>query len=214
MFQALEILTPPTSEPVSLDLVRQHARVDHTDDDNLLALYVTTARSLAENYLARALMLQTMRYSVSDSPPGPLWPLTAITPVILPLWLPYPLVFQAPIRLPRFPVQSVSRVAVSHTGQLTDTVLTVNTDYTQDLTGAPARVLLQPSSQPQVGQHVLIDFVAGYDPTVEAVPSQICTAILFGATWLYEHRGDDADLADLPPAFYSLLTPYRLVTFG
>jgi hypothetical protein len=214
MFQALQVLTPPMSEPVSLDLVRQQARVDHTDDDNLLAIYLTTARSLAENYLARALMLQTLRYSVSDSPPGPLWPLTAITPVILPLWLPYPLVFQAPIRLPRFPVQSINRVAVSHTGQVNDTILTQGKDYTQDLTGAPARLLLQPSSQPQVGQHVLIDFVAGYDPAIEPVPALINTAILFGAAWLYEHRGDDAGTDDLPNAFYSLLAPYRLVSFG
>lgn len=213
MFQALSILQQPASEPVSLDLIRQQTRVDHHEDDGLLMVYVATARSLAENYLSRALVLQKLRYSVSDSPPGPLWPLTAITPVILPLWLPYPLVFQSPIRLPRFPVQSIDRVAVSHTGVLTDTILSSATDYTSDLTGAPARVLLKASSQPAVGQHVLIDFTAGYDPAVEAIPQLIVTAIMFGAAWLYEHRGDD-DAADLPAAFYSLLTPYRLVSFG
>jgi hypothetical protein len=212
VYVALSELTPPAQEPVSVQLAKQHLRIDYDDDDNLIAMYIRTARRLAENCLARALITQQLRYSISDAPPGPQWPLTAVTPVILPLWLPYPLVFQQPIRLPRNPVQSIDRVAVSHTGQLVDQVMSALTDYTSDLTAAPARLLLKPVAQPALGQHVLIDFTAGYGTTPDAVPEEIVMAILFGATWLNEHRGDDG--AGMPAAFEALMTPYRLVGFG
>ena len=210
MFQQLSVLQGPDSEPVELGTLRRHLRLDTTDDDELLQLYAATARSLAENYLSRALATQKLRWSVSDSPPGPRWPLAA-TPVILPLWLPFPLNYQSPLRLPRSPVQSIERVAVSRTGQLSDTELRPG-DYSSDITADPARLLLQPSAQPALGQHVMIDFTAGYDDEHQPLPKVLRHAILFGTTWLYEHRGDDdAPMAD---AFYALLTPYRQVTFG
>jgi hypothetical protein len=212
MYVALSVLEPPADEPVTVELAKQHLRVDHDDEDDLIAAYISVARELAENYLARCLVTQQLLWSISDAPPGPQWPLTAVTPVILPLWLPYPLVFQSPIRLPRSPVQSIDQVAVSHTGQLTDTVLTAGTNYTSDTTAAPARLLLNPSSMPQVGQHVLVTFTAGY-ATPAAIPRSVIHAILIGLSWLYEHRGDD-DGGDMPNAFYALLTPYRLFYFG
>ena len=212
MFVALNTLVEPAVEPVSIDLARQHLRLDNDDDDNLIALYITTARVMAENYLGRFLIQQQARYSISEAPPGPQWPLTAITPVVLPLWLPYPLVFQSPIALPRYPVISIDQVQVSHTGQLVDQVLNPATDYTADLTGAPARLLLQPSAQPAMGQHVLVDFTAGYGADATFVPRTIQVAILYAVTWLNAHRGDDG--AELPKAFYDLLTPYRLYDFG
>ena len=211
MFTALSTLVAPTQEPVSVDTARQHIRVDHQDDDNLLALYISVARELAENYLGRALLTQQLRYALSESPPGAQWPLT-LAPVILPLWLPFPLTFGRPLQLPRYPVQSIDRVAVSHSGQLDDTVLSAAGDYTADLTGAPARLLLAPSAQPQFGQHVAVDFTAGYGLTPDAMPRSIVVAVLFGTAFLYENRGDEG--AEMPAAFYALLTPHRLVSFG
>ena len=213
MYAALSVLVEPSAEPVSVTLLRQHARIDFPDDDNLLQMYITAARSLAENYLGRALVQQQLRYSISQAPPsGQQWPLIA-TPVILPQWLLAPYPFQRPIKLPLFPVQSIDRVAVSHQDVLTDTVVDPSC-YSSDLTAAPARLLLTPGAQPQIGQHVLIDFTAGYAGTedAEAIPPVITLAIMFGATWFYEHRGDE--IGDLPPSFYSLLTPNRLVGFG
>jgi hypothetical protein len=212
MYTGLSVLAGPALEPVTVELARQHLRIDYDDDDNLIATYIATARSLAESYMARALISQQLRYSVSDAPPGPQWPLTAVTPVILPLWLPYPLVFQQPIRLPRSPVISIDRVAVSHTGQLVDQVMTPETDYTYDLTASPARLLLKPTAQPALGQHVLIDFTAGFGTDATTIPPEIVMAVLFGTTWLNEHRGDDG--SEMPGAFYALMTPYRLVGFG
>ena len=211
MFQSLAVLAPPDAEPVSVDLVRSHVRVDHLLDDALLAIYAATARNLAEQYLGRAIAAQRMRYAVGDTPPGANnWPLAA-TPVILPQWLPFPLVFQRPVRLPRFPVQSVERVAVSRSGQDDDLGLEAGQGYTADLTAAPARIQLAATAQPAPGQHVVVDFTAGYGP--DEVPPMFKQAILFGAAWLYEHRGDD-EAVQIPEAFYALLTPYRLIGFG
>ena len=210
MFQALSVLAPPEQEPVDVDLVRAHVRVDHLLDDALLALYVGVARNLAEQYLGRVIAAQRLRYAVSESPPGAnAWPLQA-TPVIVPQWLPTPFVSQRPLRLPRAPVQSVERVAVSHAGAEDDQDLALGHGYSVDLAASPARVQLAAAAQPAPGQHVIVDFTAGYGP--EQVPPMFKQAILFGAAWLYEHRGDDD--ADIPPAFYGLLTPYRLIGFG
>ena len=211
MFQALSALAPPEAEPVSVELVRAHVRVDHLLDDALLAVYVSAARSLAENYLGRALPRQQLRYAVSDSPPAASnWPLAA-TPVILPQWLPFPLTFQRPLRLPRFPVASIDRVAVSRSGQDDDQEMQAGRDFSADLSNSPARLTFHADKQPSLGQHAVVDFTAGYLPA--QMPPVFTAAVLFGAAWLYEHRGD-GDEQDLPPAFYALLSPYRLVTFG
>ena len=58
-----------------------------------------------------------------------------------------------------------------------------------------------------------IDFTAGYDAADPlAIPMPIRMAILVGAAHHYENRGDVS--ADMPPAFYRLLDPYRLWTFS
>jgi hypothetical protein len=57
MFQTtLAVKTPPKGEPVSIVLARQHCRIDNSSDDALLAMYLTTARQMAEQYLSRALL--------------------------------------------------------------------------------------------------------------------------------------------------------------
>ena len=207
MFQALAILEAPAVEPASPELVRQHVRVDHTGDDNLLAVYAAASRSLAENYLGRALAPQRLRYSLSEQPFGSR-PHLVGAPVILPQWLPHALSGNRAIRLPRSPVRSVERVAVSRSGEPDDLVLTA-AGYSSDLSASPGRVQL--ASPVPHGQHVTIDFTAGPDPA-DRLPPVLLQAILFGTAWLYEHRGDGD--ATLPDAFYHLLTPYRLVTFG
>ncbi|HSR75949.1 MAG TPA: head-tail connector protein, partial [Xanthobacteraceae bacterium] len=69
MFASLRVVTPPEQEPVPVELVRRHCRVDADYDDDLLAMYSASARSWAEAWLNRALITQELRYTISHSPP-------------------------------------------------------------------------------------------------------------------------------------------------
>lgn len=51
-------LTPPTDEPVTLAEVKEHLRVDGTDEDALLGRIITAARERIEHEIRRALQYQ------------------------------------------------------------------------------------------------------------------------------------------------------------
>ena len=60
MLSTVQVVSPPAIEPVSLDLARQHCRIDSNADDSLIQVYITAARTMAEAYLSRALITQTL----------------------------------------------------------------------------------------------------------------------------------------------------------
>ena len=88
MYTTLSVVTQPAIEPVTIEQARQHCRIDSDYDDGLLAAYITTARAIAENYLNRALITQTLQMVLAQRPASPgMWPYVAAGPVfVLPLW--------------------------------------------------------------------------------------------------------------------------------
>ena len=63
----LQVTAQPAVEPATVELVRQHCRIDSTADDDLLASYLTAARIMAEGYLSRAMITQTLLWTVRPS---------------------------------------------------------------------------------------------------------------------------------------------------
>lgn len=66
MRPVLTLVTAAASEPIELSDVKSHLRIDHSDDDAMLAAYITTAISLIDGpsgRLKRALMPQTWKQS-------------------------------------------------------------------------------------------------------------------------------------------------------
>src|SRR5690606_10645323 len=62
----LSLITPPDGEPVSLEQVKAHLRVDLDEEDDLLvSAYIPAARQACEAYLSRALLTQTWRQTFS-----------------------------------------------------------------------------------------------------------------------------------------------------
>lgn len=61
----VRVITPPAQMPVALDLVKEHLRVDGTDEDNLITLYIKAATARAENITGRALITQTLEQRFS-----------------------------------------------------------------------------------------------------------------------------------------------------
>jgi uncharacterized phiE125 gp8 family phage protein len=208
-YAGLRVITPPASEPVSVALARQHCRVDASYDDNLLGMYVTSARLLAEAYLNRALFTQHLQYAITWAPPPTATPLVPQSLIVFPLNWP-PLV-RRPIELPRAPCQSVESITW---GPLDDMQPADPDDYLLNLAVDPGYIAVKPQLLPRIPQQsMIIDYTAGYDDSdPDAVPMPIRHAILLLTAYLYEQRGDVN--SDMPPAAVALMAPYRLWTFA
>ena len=80
--------TTPTGGRLSVPALKQHLRVDHTEDDQLIEIYLRAAVSLVQDRTGRALLPTTWRLSRDDFPCdlGPIWlprsPLISITSVV------------------------------------------------------------------------------------------------------------------------------------
>jgi uncharacterized phiE125 gp8 family phage protein len=209
VYAALRVITPPATEPITIDLARQHCRIDSDYDDTLVAMYVTSARLWAEAFLNRALFTQKLQFAVTWAPPPTATPLVPQSLIVFPLNWP-PLV-KRPIELPRAPAQSVEQITW---GPLGDMQIADPTDYDLNLMVEPGYVSVKPALLPRIPQQSMsIDFTAGYDDAdPNAVPMPIRHGILLLTAFLYEQRGD---VDGTMPAFArNLMQPYRLWTFS
>jgi hypothetical protein len=59
MYSGLQLVTPPTMEPVSVADAKKHSRIFMDIDDNLVAGYISVARQRAESVMNRACLPQT-----------------------------------------------------------------------------------------------------------------------------------------------------------
>lgn len=212
MLSTVQVTTPPSCEPVDLELVRQHCRIDTTADDNLLAGDLAAATIMVEGYLSRALLTQTLLWTVR--------PESMLRPDRSHL--------RHPIELPRAPVQSIESVTVlddrGNSTTISPAALPITpppfTGYLVDLALTPARLTIGPDTPLTGGfllrhtrlQHIQVSMVAGYGNDGRAIPPTIIKAILMTVAFLYEHRGDAG--GELPQAAQWLLDRDRLQFFG
>lgn len=151
----LQLVTPPSAEPISLTLVQAHVKQDPGNDDTILSFLIGAARQYAENRTQRSLL--TTRWKlVLDAFPGPSL-----------FGVPYGQDFSLPahaILLPRNPVIQV--VSVGYTAMDGSAQVMPTTDYIADLACEPARITpvfgkIWPITLPQIGS-VQVTFDAGY----------------------------------------------------
>lgn len=164
---SLKVTSAPATEPVTLAQmkVQVHLDSDLTAEDDKLTTDIAEARLYAETYLKRALITQTLRYSLDSFPCGH-------------------------IRLPRPPLISVTSVVYINSSGSPIT-LTAGTDYTVDIYSEPGLIVLPyGTSWPAARcQHdaVVITYVAGYGAAA-AVPQNLKEAILLRAAGSYMQR--------------------------
>lgn len=208
MFAALRVITPPDKEPVDVDVLRRHCRVDSDNDDDLLTIYALTARHTAEAYLNRALITQQLQFNLTNSPPPTASPLVPQSLIVFPLnW---PAVIRRPIAIPRARCQSVDSVKYGQVGDLVDAD---PDNYVLNLDVEPAQIMVKAPMVPMIPAYSMqIVYTAGYSDDPKDIPPPICHAIMLGTAGLYENRGD-VDNA-MPDAFWRLLDPYRLFQFA
>lgn len=82
----VERVTAPATEPISMAQAKLFLRIDHAEEDTLLAMFITAAREAAEEALGKSLITQSQR-----------------------LYVPCPK--STLLALPRGPVQSIQTVA-------------------------------------------------------------------------------------------------------
>lgn len=162
----LTVITPPEEEPVAIETVKQHLRVDYAADDALIGAYLQAARELGEGLARRAFVTQTLRLVVDAFPANGV------------------------LKLPRPPLQSVESVTyLDSDGNEHEW-----TDFNVDTRSEPGRVVFNsaPSAALFESGAVAVEFVAGYGADTD-VPQTFIQGILLTVAHWYELR-DMGDL--------------------
>jgi uncharacterized phiE125 gp8 family phage protein len=69
------VVTPPSAEVVSVEQVKDHLNIDHSDDDALLSAYIAAATAVIdgpEGWLGRAIGEQVLEARLDDFGTGPI----------------------------------------------------------------------------------------------------------------------------------------------
>ncbi len=180
---SLELSTAPTVEPVDVEEMKDHLRIDHSDDDVLLGQYIRAARLFAETKLSRTLCTSTWKLRLDA----------------FPCW---------EIEVPRPPLVSVTTLAYIDTGGTSQT-LTENTHFVKDIYSEPGRITpaynqVWPATRSIVNA-VTLTYVAGYgDP--DDVPESIRYGIKLLVAEMYDKREPTAaNAVQLVPGINHLL---------
>jgi uncharacterized phiE125 gp8 family phage protein len=188
-----------SSEPVSLQEMKDWLRLEDSFDDALINAIQKAARTVVERASGRQLVTTTWLMTLDTFPwQGGWWFLEA------------PAIFPDPhsIRMPKAPLQSVSSVVYTAMDGTQQTL--ASSRYNVDTRSDPGRIQLAfgqtwPVTRPKPGG-IEITFVAGYGAAAD-VPDDLKTAIKMTAAWMYEHRGEDKDTnaMDIPAVVDSLI---------
>lgn len=180
--------TDATTEPVNIAELRDHLRLDHTDEDATLYRLIRAARQTCEDYCERAFVTQTWKLYLDT------WP--------------------TEIECPRPPLIAVSSIAYVDTDGDSQTLSSAT--YTVDTDSEPGRIYLAynqswPSIRSQ-DKAITVTYTAGYGTTGQSVPEPIRHAILLTAADLYELReGTLVGTTSTPlPHANRLLDPYAI----
>ena len=162
-----KLITPPTIEPIPLELIKRDLRIDHNDDDDSLTRMMAEARQWLETRLQSKFLTQTWEFIIDAFPTGE-------------------------IRLPFGPVQSI--ISVMYDDTIGDEQIMPPTDYYLDNVSyrvAPEPWLFPVNYWPvtfEAVNSVRIQFVAGYE-TADQLPGPIKSAFRLKVRELFD--GDD-----------------------
>jgi len=159
--------TPPATEPVDLQEMKDHLRVDTTDDDLMIGQLIKSAREYAEIATGRSFINTTWEYKTDE----------------------YPTKEGGKIRLPKSPLSSVTSIVYTDTNGATQieatSVYDVNTDH---IVGYVVPAYNQSWSDARNKTNsIVVEFVAGYGASAD-VPEGARQAIKMLVSHWYEHR--------------------------
>ena len=198
---ALRMITAPSVEPLTLEQVKAHLRVSHSDDDSTIEIYMRAARMTVEGpegFLGRALVTQVWELVLDAFPANE-------------------------IKVPLPPLQTVESIRYDDPDGNEQVVSTLN--YWVDNVNEPGWVVPTagvpwPTPLDAVNS-VRVRFIAGYSPTSDSppdlranVPFDIKAGMLLLIGSMYEHREENVvgvtAPASLPFGAEALLRPRRV----
>ncbi len=211
----MKIITPAVAEPVTLALARKQCRVDPTGsppahvDDDLIQLYISTAREWAESELGRTVAPSLVESTYDEFPADTTMKNSAGTAVTR----------AGTLTLESGPVLSVTSITYLDPDNIEQTV--DPTLYTLDTTKEIAVVRLvsgeswpDTSSEPNA---VTVQYMVGYSfdadsPQDQPMPRRIKVAILLVTAHLYARREESTAVAltQIPMGACELLSPLIL----
>ena len=180
----LKVTVKPESEPLELDEVKLHLRVDHDDEDSLIESMIAAAREYCENFCRRSFITQTLTFTLDEFPS---------VGVKASCYDGYKRKYTDYIELPNGPVQSIESLEYWDTTE--DEYIEIEAaDYQLSNSSAVVdRLAPAPNTSwptPQSGRldAVKVQYIAGYGDDGEDVPRAIRNAmLLLIATW-YANR--------------------------
>lgn len=187
----LVLTAAPAVEPVTVDEAKAFLRIDHAEEDGLLASLITTSRLHIEAALNLALITQGWSWRLDK------WPDARIA------------------TLPMRPVQSVEAVRITGADGVAETLTTER--FVLDAASMPPRLISTAGAWPRPGTPAMgieIAFTAGFGDAADDVPPPIRQALLMLVGHWYEHRqetGFGGAQMRIPESVSLLLMPYRMV---
>ena len=168
----LSVVTPPTQEPVDIDALKLHLKIDTNVDEGVIATLGLAAREYLEAATRRTFIYTTLDYTLDAFPCGP-------------------------IVLPMPPVSSVTSVSYVDTNGDTQVWAAGATGYRTSLPQGPhaepgqifpAYGIQYPVTRCQKDA-VTVRFVAGYGPSRSSVPAMLIAAHKHLVEHWYVNRG-------------------------
>jgi len=185
MYQLVEI-TPPATEPVTVDELKSHLRLNDDSEDDLLSAFITTARIMFEEATGRAVVSTEYRQHVP--------------------------ILAAPVYLMKYPVISVDSVKYYDQD---GTLQTANSStYHADTISIPATIRFDsyPTTSSTISPVAYVEFTAGW----ATVPEPVKLAIKLLAGHYYQNREayTETDLDELPKGFRAVCDLYETGLIG
>lgn len=205
----LELVTPPAAALVATSEAKTWLRVNHSNDDTLIADLVTTATKKVERATNRALINQTWKLQkdeICNYERDPWWDGQREGHIGH--------LFGQPkyISLGLAPVSSITTFSYFAEDNTEATYSAAN--YFLDSVSSPARLVLNTGSVWPTGLRdhasIQITFVAGYGSSSSDVPEDLITAVRLWVAHLYENRGDAEKMAQVPATAFELMEPYTI----
>jgi uncharacterized phiE125 gp8 family phage protein len=170
MTRNLNVVTEPTVEPVSLSTLRTHLRISGTAEDDLLSIYIESARRLVESITGRTLINTTYDQIMNLAEVG------------------------SKIEILKPPLSSVTDIKVKAWDDTEETA-TASTYIVVTDTMIGFVQLIDGNTWPDTDRDEMnfrIRFVGGYGATAASIPADLRHGVLIAAASFYENRGDEA----------------------
>lgn len=199
MVFSLKLIKPPIIEPVTVEEVKLYTHIDHDVDDKLIAQWIKSARTLAENYQSRAYYEQTWEMSFDCFP-------------------------RLPLQFPRPPLVSIDFIKYYDS---TNVITTLSlSDFIVDTNREPGRLMhtylgTWPTTTLRTMDAVRIRYTCGYEgmfsndsttttysPDIIPIPDTVRDAIYLYCAYRNENRSGEID--QVPRHFFDLLRQDRM----